>query len=250
MAAVRTPALVLRGVDVFESSRVLTLFSRDLGKVSALAKGARRLRSPFASGLDLLSVCDIVLLHKGSEALDLLTEAVLIERFEPLRRDLAALYAGFYVAELLHDLTDHHDPHPRLFDAAVVTLRHLGDSALRARRVLRFELACLREFGLMPALDSCVHCGETVVPRGEAFAFGLATGGVLCAGCRPGQPHVATLSGRTLETIRVLSAPGDAWRDERFAGAALLPVRSTVGAVVSHLLGRRPRLLPYVGGSS
>lgn len=249
MAAVRTPALVLRGVDVFETSRVLTLFSRDLGKVSALAKGARRLKSPFGSGLDLLSVCDIVLLHKASEALDLLTEAVLIERFDPLRRDLAALYAGFYIAELLHDLTDHHDPHPRLFDAAVVTLRHLGDSALRSRRVLRFELACLREFGLMPALDSCVHCGEDVAPRGEAFAFGLATGGVLCAACRPGQPHVATLSGRTLGLIRVLSAPGDAWRHDELGSPALLgPVRSTVGAVISHLLGRRPRLLPYIGG--
>ena len=47
-----------------------------------------------------------------SDALDLLTEAVLVERHESFRRDLAALYAGYYVAELLHDLTDHHDPHP------------------------------------------------------------------------------------------------------------------------------------------
>jgi DNA repair protein RecO (recombination protein O) len=243
---VRTAALVIRSVDVFETSRVVTLFTRDLGKVSALAKGARRLKSSFQAGLDLLSVCDIVLLHKASEALDLLTEAVLVERFDSLRRDLAALYAGYYIAELLHDLTDHHDPHPKLFDAAIVTLRHLGDAPLRARRVLRFELACLRELGLMPALEVCVHCGAAVDVAGDAVAFGLATGGVLCAGCRPGQPHVATLSGRTLDAIRLLSAPGQAWREMDAGAATVGPVRATLGAVLSHHLGRRPRMLPYL----
>ena len=79
------------------------------------------------------------------------------------------------------------------------------------------------------------------------MAFGLATGGVLCPGCRPGQPHVATLSGRTLEAIRVLASPGGAWRDLGPGAATLGPVRATLGAVISHLLGRRPRLLPYLG---
>src|SRR5262245_29554192 len=161
------------------------MYTRDLGKVSALAKGARRLKSPFQAGLDLLSVCDIVLLHKASEALDLLTEAAPVERFDSLRRDLAALSAGYYIDALLNALTHHDDPHPQLFDAAVVTMRHLDDPALRSRRVLRFELACLRELGLMPALEACVHCGTSIQGGGDV-AFGLATGGVLCASCRPG----------------------------------------------------------------
>ncbi|MBV8381686.1 MAG: DNA repair protein RecO C-terminal domain-containing protein [Planctomycetaceae bacterium] len=79
------------------------------------------------------------------------------------------------------------------------------------------------------------------------MAFGLATGGVLCPECRPGQPHVATLSGRTLEAIRVLASPGSAWRDLDASAATLAPVRTTLGNVISHLLGRRPRLLPYLG---
>ena len=156
-----------------------------------------------------------MLLPKASESLDLLTEAASLERFACLRRDLAALYAGYYIAELLTDLTDYHDPHPKLFDAARITLRHLGDPELRARRVLRFELACLRELGLMPALDQCAHCGAPVDTRGDV-AFGLATGGVLCPSCRPGQPHVTTLSSTTLEAIRVLASPGRAWRELSF----------------------------------
>ena len=247
MAAVRTLGLIVRSVDVFETSSVVTLFTRELGKVSALAKGARRLKSPFQGGLDLLGVSDIVLLHKASDALDLVTEAAPVERFASLRRDLAALYAGYYIAEILSDLTDSHDAHPKLFDAATITLRHLGEAEWRSRRLLRFELACLRELGLMPTLDTCTHCGVPVEARGDAFAFGLATGGVLCPGCRPGQPHVATLSGRTLEAIRVLASPGAGWRDLDPSPASLAPVRTTVGNVVSHQLGRRPRLLPYLG---
>jgi len=247
MPSVRSMALVLRSWDVFETSTVATLFTRELGKVSGLAKGARRLKSPMQGGLDLLAVSDIVLLHKGTEALDLIIEAVASERFAYLRRDLAALYAGYYIAELLSDLTDFHDPHPRLFDAAVVTLRHLGDPGLRARRVFRFELACLRELGLMPALDACAHCGAEVDVSGQAFAFGLATGGLICPSCRPGQPHVATVSGVTLGAIRTLGEPGSAWRKLDLSPSALAAIRSTLGAVISHAIGRRPRLLPYLG---
>jgi DNA repair protein RecO (recombination protein O) len=243
----RTFALVIRSVDVMETSSVLTLFTRDLGKVAALAKGARRVKSPFQAALDLLSVCDIVVLHKASEALDLVTEAALVERFDSLRRDLAALYAGYYIAELLSDLTDLHDPHPKLYDAAVVTLRHLGDAKLRPRRLVRFEMAALRELGLMPALEECVHCGKAVETEGQEVAFGLATGGVLCKLCLPGQSHVAILSGRTVDAMRTLAAQGPAWRELEPDAAVMASIRSTLGAVFSHILGRRPRLLPYLG---
>jgi len=247
VASVRSLALVLRTWDVFESSTVAHLFTRELGKVSGLAKGARRLKSPMQGGLDVLGVSDIVLLHKASDALDLIIEAAPVERFEALRRDLAALYAGYYVAELLSELTDFHDPHPRLFDAATVTLRHLGEPGLRPLRVFRFELACLRELGLMPALDRCAHCGAEVEARGASFSFGLSTGGVLCPACRPGVPHVATLDGSSLAAIRALASPGPLWKGLDLPPAARAPIRATLGAVLSHAIGRRPRLLPYLG---
>lgn len=247
MASQRSLALVLRTVDVFETSSVVTLFTRELGKITALAKGGRRLKSPFQGGLDLLGVSDIVWIPKASEALDLLTEAMPTERFACLRRDLAALFAGYYLAELLSDLTDLHDPHPKLFDAAVITLRHLGDAHLRTRRVIRFELACLRELGLMPSLDACTHCGLLLESGGSTVAFGTATGGILCRDCRPGQPHVLTLSAETLESIRMLASPGPSWRQTDPSPATLGSVRETVGAVISHGLGHRPRLWPYQG---
>ena len=247
LPAQRTLALVLRSFDVFETSLVATLFTRDFGKVGVLAKGARRLKSPLQGGLDLLGVSDIVFFAKASESLDLLAEAVPVERFTSLRRDLAALYAGYYIAELLIDLTDLHDPHPRLFDAARITLRHLGDADLRKRRIMRFELACLRELGLMPVLDRCAQCGAPVELGAGRVSFGVECGGVVCSLCRPGMSYIAELSVRDLEVIRGLASPGNAWRDLDTRPEALAPAGATVGAVISHVLGHRPRLRHLLG---
>src|SRR5262249_29012211 len=84
----KATALVLRTTDWSESSRIATLWTRELGKVRALAKGGRRLKSSFDSGLDLLTVCSIVLIRK-SGGLDLLTEAQVVRRFARLGDDLA-----------------------------------------------------------------------------------------------------------------------------------------------------------------
>ena len=247
MPANRTLALVLRTIEVFETSLVTTLFTRELGKVSALAKGGRRPKSAFQGGLDLLGVSDIVLFPKASETLDLLVEAAPVERFAPLRRDLAALYAGYYIAELLTDLTDFHDPHPKLFDAARITLRYLGESELRSRRVLRFELACLRELGLMPTLEACTHCGVAVDAMGDVVWFGLSTGGVLCEACRNLPARRRGPVGRRPGGDPGTGQPGARWRELDPGLLGLATARETVGAVISHVLGHRPRLRPLLG---
>jgi DNA repair protein RecO (recombination protein O) len=247
LPSARSLALVIGSVNIMETSKVVTLFTRDMGKLAVLAKGANRPKSPFHAALDLLDVCDIVVIRKASEALDLLTEAALQERFDSLRRDLAALYAGYYIAELLAGLTELHDPHPKLFDAAVVTLRNLGDPGLRMRRLFRFELACLRELGVMPALEECVHCGKVIEASTDRVAFSLSAGGVLCASCRAGQPHVVALEQSTLEGLRLLAVPGPAWRDFRLGPAERAAIRSTLSAMFGHLMGRPLRLSRYLG---
>src|SRR5579871_5786346 len=103
MAAEKALALVVRGTDWSETSRITTLFTREFGRVRALAKGGRRLKSSFDVAFDLLSVCQVVFLRKASEGLDLLTEARLEERFPALRANLQSLYTGYYIAELLSD---------------------------------------------------------------------------------------------------------------------------------------------------
>src|SRR5229473_5609397 len=126
MPSEKALALVLKTTDWSETSRIATMWTREFGKVRVLAKGGRRLKSSFESALDLLTLCSIVFLRKSSGGLDLLTEAQVVERFPQLRTDLPALYAAYYVAELLADWTTDYDPHPILFDEVRATLRDLG----------------------------------------------------------------------------------------------------------------------------
>lgn len=243
MSAEKATALVLRTTDWSESSRIATLWTREFGKVRALAKGGRRLKSNFENALDLLTQCGIVFLRKSSGGLDLLTEAQVLQRFPRLRTDLTALYAAYYVAELLADWTQDYDPHPLLFDEAVETLRALGGEE-SGPRVARFEMVLLRELGYSPVLDHCAACSGSV---GEAEgAFSARANGILCRSCRGGQPDSRPLAPATWRTLRELAAPGDDWR-RPWSREVRADVRLLLGQYITYLMGRRPRLLSYLG---
>ncbi len=247
MSAEKATAIIVRTVDFSETSLVLTLFTRELGKIGAMAKGGRRLKGPFDSALDLLALCRIVFLHKSSESLDLLTEAKLLRRFRPPGRDLGPLYAGYYVAELLRELTDENDPHPELFDLADATLAALAAGDPVGRLVLRFELGALRLLGHTPSLAECVECGQGVLLNGRV-AFGLSDGGVLCPKHRSGKRHVAAVRAETLQTMKQFADPNThAWQHLPIAARTLGEIRGVMNQYVAHLMGKKPRMHAYLG---
>jgi len=247
MSSEKATAIVIRTVEFSETSLVVTLFTRERGKIGALAKGARRLKGPFESALDLLALCRIVFLHKSSEALDLLTEAKLLRRFRTPGRELSGLYAGYYVAELLGELTDEDDPHPELFDLADQVLVALADGEPVARWVMRFELGALRLLGHTPSLDQCVECGAPVVQTGRV-AFGQLDGGVLCRACRPGKKQVVMVSAGVLRAMTQLADPDAiAWKRMEINSRSLGELRGLLNHYYTHLLGRKPRMHKYLG---
>src|SRR5262245_41336476 len=234
MAAEKALGLVIRTADWSETSRIATLWTRELGKVRVLAKGGRRLKSNFEVALDLLTLCSIVLLRKSSGSLDLLTEAQVVRRFPQLRRDMPALYGGYYVAELLGDWTEDYDPHPALFDEAVATLEALGTTGvLTGPRLARFELTLLRELGYEPRLENCAQCGSpdcgvriadcglegkqeqnqsAIRNPKSAIAFSASAGGVLCGACQSRQREQRPLSLPAWQALRALAGTGEEWR--------------------------------------
>ena len=246
MSLEKANALVLRVVEWSETSAVVTLFTREFGKVRAIAKGARRPKGPFESALDLLSRCRIVFLRKSSEALDLLTEAKLERWFRPRPRDLGSLYAGYYVAELLAELTDDYDPHPELFDTAVDVLASLGTTGPLASRVLRFELMALDLLGHLPSLKTCVECGNSVEIAGRV-PFGQLAGGVLCKQCRPGKTNVVSVSAAVIETLaRFADRENRTWRDDPIEPRVAGELRGVLNHYLAHLLGHKPRMHDYL----
>jgi DNA repair protein RecO (recombination protein O) len=246
MSAEKSEAIVIRQVDFSETSRVVTLFTRDFGKISALAKGARRLKGPFESALDLLARCQIVFLRKSSSGLDLLTEAKLLDRFQPGSRDLVGLYGGYYLAELLASLSEEYDPHPVWYDEAVRTLDRLekGDNSRLA--IVRFELATLREIGQLPSLDACIVCG-TPAEGNTPFGFWVSQGGLICRNCRPAEYRHHAVQPGTLAILRRLAAESDAALDRLIVSPPQLQqMRQLMTTALSHILGHRPKMLRYL----
>lgn len=245
-------ALVVRGTDWSETSRITTLFTRQFGKVRALAKGGRRLNSQFEIAFDLLTLCKVVYLKKAHGGLDLLTEAQVAERFPHLRSDLHALNVGYYVAELLADGTQDYDPHPELFDAALSTLRRLATPSQGADPVSAFELVWLKELGYSPRLDACAVCARGLPvppPATVRVVFSPEAGGVVCPNCSPGVRDRRPLSDPAWAALRALSGE----TDDLDPPVPTPPpvrreVRAVLGQTVGFVLGRRPRMLAYLDG--
>jgi DNA repair protein RecO len=145
---------------------------------------------------------------------------------------------------MLGDWTQDYDPHAILFDEALATLRNLGQPGVLAGPCLaHFELVLLRELGYGPALDFCADCGEEL---GQDLAFSAAGGGVLCSRCQPRQRERRPLSEAAWRALKELQAIGEAWRTLQDA-ALRNEIRQLLNHYVTYLLGRRPRLLPYLG---
>ena len=247
LAAEQTDALVLKVFPWSETSCIANVYTRDFGKLSVLAKGARRPKSPFEAALDLLSICRVVFIPKSGDALDLLTEAKLVRRFRAGAADLLRLYSGYYVAELLDRLTDKGDEQPELFELAESTLLALANPELELRAiVLRLELQMLRMVGHLPSWRMCAQCGDDVPIDGNA-TFGLLASGVLCERCRSGARHMIQLPAQVRQTLEQFSES-----DWRMIPLTIYPntnraaLRSVVKQYLTILLDRKLNLHSYL----
>jgi DNA repair protein RecO (recombination protein O) len=228
MAAEKTLAVVLQATPFGETSCVVNLLTRDLGKVRALAKGAWRPKGPFDGGLDLLSTCEVIVLRRVSGGLDLLTEACLLGRFR-IGTSLPAFQAAIGLAELTDALTADADPHPELFDAFAASIHalsaHRGPDAAVAEEWLRGELAVLRLTGHGPMLGRCAACRGRV--DGPRVAFGMLDGGAAAR--------------ELLQRLAAVSPGGGVATEPGLHGE----VRAILDRYVAHLLGRRLRAGPW-----
>ncbi len=200
MSTEKSEAIVIRAVPWSETSLVVTLWTLDFGKVSAVAKGARRLRSPFESALDLLAHSSVVFIVKAGDALDLLTEAKLIRRFRSGQKHLLNLYCGYYVAELLLTMTEEGSSVAELFSLTRKTLEDLDELEMPGECLLRFEWEMLRQLGHLPSLHDCVGCGGAV-EKTNRIAFGIEAGGVVCSDCLPGHRAIVRLRPATIDYL-------------------------------------------------
>ncbi len=245
MSAEATTAIVLKVVDFSETSCVVTLLTRDFGKISALAKGARRKRSPFEGAIDVLAICRIGFLRKSVDTLDLLTEAKLLRRFRSASEDLSRLYACLYIVELVKTLTDRTDASPELFELVRGTVEAIDTGQPVVEQLLRFELRLLKQIGQQAELFQCVGCGRTVAEAAQ-MAINVSAGGVICDSCRIGKQGTARIHLETLTTMKALCDENIPLEQLQIAPQSRGEIRGLLDQKMAELLGHRPRMFHYL----
>jgi len=195
----RVEAVVLRHADWGEADRLLTLYTRERGKVRAIAKGARKIRSRKAGHLEPFTRVTLQL-ARGHDLL-IVTQADTVDAYLAIHENLVKTSHAAYIAELLDRFTYEDDTENynifRLLTEALSRLEKESDPWLAIRY---YEVRLLDLLGYRPHLFECANCGREI--KAENQFFSAAQGGVLCPACGVGQPGVWSVSVEALKYLR------------------------------------------------
>ena len=176
----KTEAVVLKQTPLGEADRILTLFTPDVGKVRAVARGVRRPKSKLSGHLELLNQAKVSLSYGRS--LDAINEAQSIRSFRGFRDDLQRISKAIYMAELVDGFTIDNSANYELYLLLVNSLSWLESTDNTDLLLRYFELHLLEVSGYRPELVNCVECSTRLEPGDHLFLG--SSGGMLCPECR------------------------------------------------------------------
>lgn len=199
----RTDAIILRRHDFGEADRLLTIYTPEFGKLSAISKGARRPTSRQTGHVELFARTSLML-ARGRE-LDIVTQADIADPYLPLHADLERISYASYLVELLDRFTEQGEQNSPLYHLLLDALGWVGEPDGDLRLTARYyELALLRLVGFQPDLFNCVLGGESITAADQFFS--AIDGGAVCAEHADGyeNPRMMPISLGALKTLRYL----------------------------------------------
>ncbi|MBV8364387.1 MAG: DNA repair protein RecO, partial [Candidatus Eremiobacteraeota bacterium] len=204
----KATAIVLRARNLGEADKIYTLFTRERGKVDAVAKGVRRARSSLAGRLEFMNEVTLTM-HRG-RSLDVITAAQIERSYFNEIVQPPAFIATSVMGELIDAFCE-----PELAVPEIFNLLHLALHAVRKisdplSLLPRFELRLLDALGLAPPTEECVRCGSALI--GKPAWLDTDSGGLAGAECRATWMNVLELGGDDVENVQALSAARDSTR--------------------------------------
>jgi DNA repair protein RecO (recombination protein O) len=200
----RCDAIVLARMDFGEADRILTLYSRQHGKLRVIAKGARRPLSRLGPHLEYFSRSRLML-AKGRE-LDVVTGAETEDAHLPIRDDLDAFGHASHMVEILARLTEDRQENAAVFELLASSLRLLADGVDAFHVTRHYELALLTLLGYRPELYNCIECRSSLGQASHQFA--VESGGFLCEHCRGQATGARMVSVDAQKYLRALDRSG------------------------------------------
>ena len=230
-------AIVLKVFDHGESDKIITLFTADYGKITAIAKGAKRSKRRFVNKLEPFTHLFINFATNKYSSLVRIDEAELLAPFASLRSDYQRFTCASLICELLLNWLPEHDSNQPLFPLLTQTLTQLGQQR-PITTLLFFHLHLLTLLGFHLHLRDCQNCGNQQGP----FYFQPASGGIWCQHCRQQNKSAPLASGLSLGTIKILNRarelPMNKWPRLSLSPQSIKEAKSLFQGYTNYLLQR------------
>ena len=242
-----TPAILLRRVEYGDYDLILTFLTRDFGKLSAIAKSARKSTKRFAGGLELFSVLRIVCTSGRRSGLPILQEAVLINLHPAIRTDIMKTAQANYWAELIDRWAEEAEQQPELFHLLLHVYGRLNSGTASPAEIgIIFQIRLLALTGHAPNLQRCSVCrtGLDHSPDRE-YTVDLPKGGLICRRCAtgPNERQIPLTKGTIKQLLWLAKAELAKTGRIRFSGRALSESQRFLEAFLPFHLGQEPRSL-------
>jgi len=196
----KTEAIVLKHVDLGEADRILTLYTPNCGKIRAVAKGVRKMKSKLGGHVEPLTQCSLML-SKGRN-LEIVSQGQCLESFIEIRYDLWLTAQALYLADLTDSFTSEHIENYPVYKLLLDSLHQIS-KAPNIEILFRFyEIQILGHMGYQPQLIKCLNCNIPLEPVENYFS--INGGGILCSKCYHTEASVHPISVNTLKVLRLL----------------------------------------------
>lgn len=236
----RTPAIVLRGRPYGESDKIVTFLTRDWGKVTGIAKGAKRSKRRFVNVLEPFTHVQLRFRPSRTDELAFIFGCELLQSFRGPSRDLQRFALASYVSELIDVMVtgreSGHETYTLLLDSLLVLeeAAHISPAFLPA-----LELQVLAHTGYAPHLIDCQQCGRELQIDESTWVFSPSVGGLLCAQCRDRGGATLLLSNETIHYLSRAQHAGESALLNLFASPRVYKeLRAMAGGMLSRHLQR------------
>lgn len=185
MALIETEAIVLRTYRLGESDKIVSMLTRQMGRIRAVAKGAVSRRGRYGAALEPLSYIRVWIYYRENRDLQGVGSAEIIESFFEMQKDYRIQVAGQFLAEVCERFLPDREVNERMFRLMLAVLRAIKRSGEVNRPLLFFDYWLLRLGGFLPNLAACTGC-QRPLSSGEKAFYGAGSEGLVCADCRAG----------------------------------------------------------------
>lgn len=189
--------IVIRTTDYGETNKIVTLYTREFGKVGVMARGAKKPNSRLAAVTQLFTYGQY--LFQASTGLGGLQQGEMISSMRAIREDIFLTAHASYIVDLTDKVTEDREPNPFLFELLLQTLNYMNEGYDLEILTNIYEMKMLNAQGLYPILDRCVNCGSA---EGD-YNFSIKEGGILCHRCFEQDPYRIKTSPGTVRLLRL-----------------------------------------------